>query len=180
MKLNLGGGSKEMEGFINVDLKGDGMIWDLNKYPYPFKDNSIEEIKAFHIIEHLNNYQLFFKEVLRMLKPRGKLHIKVPHFTSHGAFSEYHIHKGFWYYCFTNKRMITKTSLDLEDNIFNKFDEIKRKINFENKYFWNWLIKPLVNLWVFPVIYETTFLYSLFPAKEIEIILIKSGKEYAK
>jgi len=72
MKLNLGGGNKRFEGFINVDLYGDVEIHhDLNKAPYPFKDNSIDEIISEHCLEHLDKPDLFWKEVHRILKPKG-------------------------------------------------------------------------------------------------------------
>jgi predicted SAM-dependent methyltransferase len=176
MKLNMGGGKDLIDGYITVDkFKTDNAIQhNLNEYPYPFKDNSVEEIKAFHIIEHLDNYELFFAEILRILKPQGKFHIKVPHFTSAGAFSEYHTHTGYWYSCFTNKRMFRQTNLERSNNILDKFNETKRHINFEMIYPWNWIINFLMYLPFLPQIYDTTFLHSLFPAKEIEIILIKS------
>jgi ubiquinone/menaquinone biosynthesis C-methylase UbiE len=176
LKLNFGGGRQKIPTFTNVDLIkfGDNIVHNLNEFPYPFKDNSIDSIKAFHIIEHLDNYEQFLKECLRILKPNGKIHIKVPHFTAHGAFSEFHKHKGFWYHCFTSRRLFTKTSLEVRENsIYPHLKEIKRKINFENIYPWNWIIQPLVNFWIMPLIYETTFLHSLFPATEIEIIFIK-------
>ena len=75
-KINLGSGDDYKEGFINVDnsphVKKD-IEWNLNKYPYPFEDNSIDYIYAFGIIEHLDNLKQLMEEMHRILKPNSKL-----------------------------------------------------------------------------------------------------------
>ena len=47
MKINLGCGSKILPGWTNLDkfstYKPD-IVHDLEVFPYPFKDNSVEEI----------------------------------------------------------------------------------------------------------------------------------------
>ena len=83
-KLNLGSGEDKKEGFINIDLNPltePDINHDLNQIPYPFKDNTFDEIVAFHILEHLDKPFLIMKELHRILKPGGLLHIKVPHFS---------------------------------------------------------------------------------------------------
>ena len=45
MKLNLGSGSKILKGYVNVDkfqYYNPDVVHDLEKFPYPFKDNSDE------------------------------------------------------------------------------------------------------------------------------------------
>jgi len=83
MKLNLGCGYFKKEGYINnVDIRKEvnpDLVIDLNKYPYPFKDNTFEIIEAHHLIEHLNSpFECMF-ELHRILKNGGKLIITVPH-----------------------------------------------------------------------------------------------------
>jgi len=83
-KLNLGCGEDTKAGYVNVDfqphVKPD-IVHDLNALPYPFPDNSFELIEAFHILEHLDRPFLIMKELHRLLKPGGVLHIKAPHFS---------------------------------------------------------------------------------------------------
>jgi len=83
-KLNLGCGENIKAGFINIDrnpLVKPDITHDLSVLPYPFSDNSFDLIEAFHILEHINEPFLVMKELHRILKPNGKLIIKVPHFS---------------------------------------------------------------------------------------------------
>ena len=74
MKLNLGCGLKKLDDYINLD-KDD---FDLNNIPYPFKDNSIEELIISHVLEHLNNRLDVMIELNRVLKIGGILKVVLP------------------------------------------------------------------------------------------------------
>lgn len=89
LKINLGCGEDQFEGFINVDLlklPGVDVVHNLMEFPYPFEDNSASEIKAVDVIEHLDNYTkdskpsiiAFIEECYRILKPGGQLYIQTP------------------------------------------------------------------------------------------------------
>lgn len=83
-KLNLGCGEDKKEGYINLDwnpLTRPDIIHDLNELNYPFDDGSFDEITASHVLEHLEKPFLIMKELHRLLKPGGRLIIKVPHFS---------------------------------------------------------------------------------------------------
>lgn len=79
MKINLGGGKEAEKGFINVDLLPDADVkHDLNKLPYPFKDNSVDFIECRMVFDHLDLPLIdFIKEVRRILKPNGGIHFVV-------------------------------------------------------------------------------------------------------
>jgi len=81
MKLNLGCGYNYIKGYVNVDnsnyVKKD-VKCDLDKYPLPFKDNSIDEILSMAIIEHLKDNFKFMEEIHRILKPGGTMKFRVP------------------------------------------------------------------------------------------------------
>ena len=79
--LNLGCGFNKLPEMINVDAYGvcnPDVIWDLNKFPYPWEDNSVDGIVAFHIFEHLIDWWPAFLECARILKFGGTLEIRVP------------------------------------------------------------------------------------------------------
>lgn len=80
MKLHLGCGHFNLEGWINVDLytpESDVIADVLN---LPFKDSTAEAILALHLIEHFDYFEAFnlFKEWYRVLKPGGLLIVECP------------------------------------------------------------------------------------------------------
>jgi SAM-dependent methyltransferase len=80
--LNLGAGNVRIAGSISVDIQPIADIQaDLSKIPLEFEDNSIDGIYAFHIWEHFQDWKVFIDECVRILKPNGFLHLKVPHVT---------------------------------------------------------------------------------------------------
>lgn len=84
IKLNLGCGESKITDYINIDnnpLAQPDILHNLNSFPYPFAENSIAEIRAFHILEHLSDSFGAMKEFHRILKPGGRLWLKVPHFS---------------------------------------------------------------------------------------------------
>tara|TARA_B100000470_G_C19693778_1_gene347739 strand:- start:192 stop:752 length:561 start_codon:yes stop_codon:yes gene_type:complete len=86
MKLNLGCGSKILEGYTNIDkfdyYKPD-IVHDLEITPYPFEENSIDEIILNHVLEHIgqdpNIFNNIIKELYRICKNKTVIHIRVPH-----------------------------------------------------------------------------------------------------
>ena len=75
MKLNLGCGESKREGYINLDYPEI----NLEKIPYPFDDNSVDEVLLSHVLEHLwIKPTLVIEEIHRILKPDGILILKLP------------------------------------------------------------------------------------------------------
>ena len=91
IKLNLGCGKRIKKGWINVDIaKIDGIdiVHDLNKFPYPFNDCSVDYILLDNVLEHLDNPLAVMNECYRILKNGGKIKINVPHFKYRAAFTD--------------------------------------------------------------------------------------------
>ncbi len=69
---------------INPDHKPD-VVADLCHFPYPFKDDSFDEIHAYEVLEHTGaqgDYKFFFaqfSELWRILRPNGVLCGTCPH-----------------------------------------------------------------------------------------------------
>lgn len=75
IKLNLGAGSVPLDGYRNLDLK-DGI--DIRALPYA--RDSVDEIRASHVLEHIPNAQVFttVRHWFECLKPGGRVRIAVP------------------------------------------------------------------------------------------------------
>jgi len=82
IKLHLGCDKRKIHGYVNIDIRGDvnpDIIDDICVLK-KFKKNSINEIYACHVLEHINKAN--FKKVLNrwyeVLKPNGILKVCVP------------------------------------------------------------------------------------------------------
>jgi hypothetical protein len=83
MKINLGSGVKRYDGFLNVDRDisvNPDFVVDLENDKLPFEDNSIIEIKAYHIFEHIgSNFFKFLQEIYRVCSNNAMIDVIVPH-----------------------------------------------------------------------------------------------------
>lgn len=87
--LDVGCGMHKLPGSIGVDIKpipGVDVVFDLDRRPYPFQDNSFDRIKMTEVIEHVNCIRSVMEEVHRIIKPNGVLEITTPHYSSHGSY----------------------------------------------------------------------------------------------
>jgi SAM-dependent methyltransferase len=88
--LELGCGNVKRVNSVCVDyynVNNADVVWDLNKFPWPFKDNEFDEIQAHHVIEHLVDFLSVMKEIWRISKKGAKVIIRVPHCSSMGAWT---------------------------------------------------------------------------------------------
>jgi len=138
LELDLACGSSKKEDSIGVDISdeiGVDIIWDLNQYPWPFEDNSIDSIHCSHYVEHIphniNNGDKrdgliqFMNELYRILKPEGKVTIIAPYYTSIRAYGD-PTHQRFicdWTFLYYNKEWRDSNKLSHYGIIAN-FDSI--------------------------------------------------------
>jgi len=129
VKLDVGCGKNKKEGFIGIDkikLDGVDIVHDLDAYPYPFDDNSVDEIHASHIIEHLKDLCAFMDEMYRIMKPDTKLTVIAPYYSSMRAWQDP-----------THKRAISEVTFMYFNKGWrdiNKLDHYGIKCNFEFTY----------------------------------------------
>jgi hypothetical protein len=74
LKLDLGCGQSPREGFLGVDLYSSAKYKvDLMKFPWPWKNSSVEETWSNHFFEHVPGPTRipFMDELWRVLKPCG-------------------------------------------------------------------------------------------------------------
>jgi ubiquinone/menaquinone biosynthesis C-methylase UbiE len=95
MKLNLGCSDRHERGFVNVDVCPPAdRIADLRER-WPWDDNSVDEIRAWDIFEHLPDKIHTLNEAYRVLKTRGILHMIVPTTDGRGAWQD-PTHCSYW------------------------------------------------------------------------------------
>jgi len=89
--LDIGCGRNKIPGAVGIDkvpLPGVDVIHDLNSYPYPFDDDSFDEIYAIHVIEHLDSIVRAMEEIHRLVKPDGKVIIVTPHYSDYMSWND--------------------------------------------------------------------------------------------
>lgn len=84
LKLNLGYGNQLTPGYVNVDKFGHPDVrFDLETFPWPWPDNSVEEVVFNHVLEHLGRtseiYLRIIKEIYRVCANGARIYITVPH-----------------------------------------------------------------------------------------------------
>lgn len=169
-RLNVGCGTDILPSYTNLDVnpgKGVDRVYDLNRFPYPFKAGTFEEIRAYSILEHVADLMRTMKELHRILKPGGKLDIIVPHYAGSMAWGNPTHLRTFSYDAF---HFFVKgfAKEKYTDALFSK---IKVEFRFGKKWqVWNWLIEWIANR--FPRVYENTPLH-IFPLEGMRIQLIK-------
>ncbi len=170
MRLHLGCGRDYKKGYINCDISPEvkpDKIVDLEK-KLPFKESSIEEIVANHVLEHIENFVQVMHEFHKICKKDALINLKVPFYSSWGQFND-PTHKRFFSPFTFN--YFNKSNYSHEVNSNEKmFEIIKVKINFgvgsSSKL--NFIFNPLVNL---NQKFYCRFFAWIFPCSEIEFIL---------
>ena len=158
MVLDFGCSTNKQDHAFGVDIDVQNhpdIVFDLNKFPYPLKDNSVDRIYAKHILEHLNDLYGIFREVHRILKSDGDFIIEVPHFSCRVAYSEPEHNRFYSYFMFD--KLVKAIPCKV----------LKREITFHRS-FRRVGIKFLANL--NPDKYERFWTY-LFPAENVQLHL---------
>lgn len=178
--LNIGCGKKyipsnQKERWVNLEIRKDikaDVYHDLDKFPYPFKNNEFDIIIASHILEHVDDIFKVLNELRRILRQDGTLKVETPYFTWAGAFE------------FTHKRCFSVKSFDVYPHVKVKkvrlkFQRFKSTAKFRApiQNMLTKLITDFVNL--NPKIYERFFCHILVcQAIQYDLQLLKDKESY--
>lgn len=91
MKLDIACGASKKQDFTGIDIapiEGVDIVHDLNTYPWPIEDDSVEEVWCSHYIEHVPNLILFMNEVHRIMKKGAQATFIAPYYTSMRAWQD--------------------------------------------------------------------------------------------
>ena len=128
-KLDLACGQNKTAGYFGIDavkMEGVDAVVDLEKFPWPIKSNSAEDIVCNHYVEHTPDLIKFMDEVYRILKPGGKIKIISPYYTSMRCWQDP-----------THKRAISEATFLYYNKKWrddNRLDHYKIKCDFDYTY----------------------------------------------
>jgi SAM-dependent methyltransferase len=89
--LDVGCGVSKFPGSIGLDRNPNtraDVLADLDRFPFPFADNSFREVRATHVLEHVENVIRTMEEFHRLLAPGGRVTIVTPHYTDFSSFCD--------------------------------------------------------------------------------------------
>lgn len=100
MLIDIGGGTKPLPGFVNLDpVHGDpGFRRRAQDVPWPVRQWEVEEIHASHVMEHIPagaDRIAVMNEAWRVLRPGGRFRIIVPLFPTWAAIAD-PTHVSYW------------------------------------------------------------------------------------
>ena len=177
--IDLGCGRKKKMGSLGIDildLPNVDIVADLEKGLGFIPDNSVDKIHCRSVLEHIDNFEFFMREIIRVLKIDGSAHIFVPHFSNPNYYSDF-THKRFFglytFYYFVHesqqlKRKVPHFYTDIRIKILSqrlKFRSTFSLLNPIRKIF-GWFI----NLHSVVQEYYEENLCFMFPCKGIEIV----------
>jgi SAM-dependent methyltransferase len=159
--LELGCGANKTPGAVGVDrVAGPGVdvVHDLRSCPWPFPDDTFDEVRLSHILEHLDDVLRVMEEIHRISRPGAQVLIWTPHYSSMNSWTDptHCLHMGFHSMdLFTKEARYDYTGV--------RYAIVERRITFGL----GLLCLPgkLINAWS-PDAFEKYFAF-IFPARDL-------------
>ncbi len=114
-KLDIGCGQSKAEGYLGMDIfpsPGVDVVHSFDDVPYPFANDSFDEVKMYNALEHVRDFIGTVCEIHRILKPGGLLKVLCPHYSGPDAYRD-PTHRTFFAYT-TFDRFVGNTSYRTE------------------------------------------------------------------
>lgn len=89
--LDLGCGPNKYPGAIGADMNPNtaaDVLCHIDRGALPFRDNSFDEVRAVHLIEHVEDVVQTMEELHRITKPGGTVFLVTPHYTDASSFTD--------------------------------------------------------------------------------------------
>jgi SAM-dependent methyltransferase len=93
--LQLGAGEQKLiaapGSVVRVDVREDtkpDVVWDLDRFPWPFDESSFDLIDCTDVIEHLEDIVRVMEEIHRVGRPGALVRIATPHYSSSNSFTD--------------------------------------------------------------------------------------------
>lgn len=89
--LDVGCGSAKYPGAIGVDTNREtdaDVLCHVDRGGLPFRDNSFDQVRAIHVIEHVADVLATMDEFHRVARPGGMVFLVTPHYTDFSSFCD--------------------------------------------------------------------------------------------
>lgn len=149
--IDIGCGRRRRQGIIGIDrvaLPTVDIVADL-ECGLPFlADDSVDVVYADSFLEHVENYELLMRDIHRVCRKDGVIHVKVPHFSNPYYYSDYTHRRFFGLYTFDYmvdrsrqrmKRIVPDYYADF------RFEIIERSISFYSPFKGRRLLKRAIS-----------------------------------
>lgn len=174
-KLDFGCGQKKTPSYIGLDIfqgSDTDVVHDFNIFPYPFEDDTFDEILCRSSLEHVDDFLRTVVELHRISKPNALIKVYCPHYSGPDAYRD-PTHKTFFSYstfdifCQGGSYLSPYNGLLAVEKLMFGLPEKTGLIKSIFKNFFN----------AFPDFYETHLCW-VFPAKTIyyELKVLKAEK----
>ncbi len=171
--LDIGCGLNKKPGAIGIDSSinvNPDVLHNLNKFPYPFEDNTFDLVYCDNVLNELDYFFKTMEEIYRITKPGGTVKVINPYFRSRYAFIHPNI-KSFF-------NINTFNYFDPDHIIFNKYKYSQAKFKTTKMIFnenvthnrYSRIISFFANK--YPVNYEI-YLSNIFPLDSLTWYLKK-------
>jgi len=167
--LHIGAGRKKFARAITLDINprlDPDVVWDLNCFPYPFADSEFDAIVCEHVIEHLREVISVMEELHRVIRPGGRVIVRVPHFSSLNFNTDpTHVHafssRSFDYLC-------VGTPFERYDYSTVRFRKLVARMDMQPHTPFNRLLMRAINRYL--LFYEEHLAY-IIPGQELLFVL---------
>jgi SAM-dependent methyltransferase len=89
--LDVGCGAEKFPGSIGLDISPDtaaDVVHNLDERPFPFDDNSFDQVLLQDVIEHVEEPIAVMEELHRICRPNARIQLRTPHFSSVLAYGD--------------------------------------------------------------------------------------------
>ena len=161
-KLILGAAGGKSTDAVTLDINpkhNPDVVHDLNKTPWPFKDDQFKNICCHHVLEHLTDIYGPMQELHRICASDGQIYIELPHYSCWQANTPHHKLR-FSYFALDGYLRTEGTKWLATER---KFEVLERKITFHRAYR-RYFLHRIFNR--FPLQYERFWTY-IIPAEHL-------------
>ena len=188
--IEIGCGSKRKDSAVTtidrVDLPHVDIVADLEEGLPFLPDSSVDAIYCRSVLEHIENFEYVLGEILRVLKPKGKAYIYVPHFSNPYFYSDF-THKrffglySFYYFVDPSRQLKRKVPVFYTDI---RLEILLLKLSFKSPFWFSKRVRKLFGLVVNSSVFMKEFyelhLSSLIPCDGVEVVITRPPVEENK